>query len=114
MPVLDVGISVPGARIRATTVEMIVDTGGDATVLPRELLEGIRAPFSDRSYMRGVTGAGLPVDLFWVTLHIGSLRVPNVRVVANDVSDSSILGRNALNYLNVALLGPAQVLEVLK
>jgi predicted aspartyl protease len=114
MPVLDVGISVPGARVRAITVEMIVDTGADATVLPRELLEGIRAPFSDRSYLRGVTGAGVPVDLFWVTLHIGSLRVANVRVVANDTSDSSILGRDALNHLNLALHGPAEVLEVLK
>jgi predicted aspartyl protease len=114
MPVLDVGVGLPDADAPVAIVEMIVDTGADITALPRALLLRIGAPYFDRGFLRGVTGKREPVNLYLVTLHIGLLRIAGVTVVALDGPDNAILGRDALNQLDLALHGPAEVLEVLK
>lgn len=114
MPILDVGVGLPEADAPVAVVEMIVDTGADVTALPRSLLLRIGAPYFDRAYLRGVTGKREPVNLYLVTLHIGSLRIAGVTVVSLDAPDNTILGRDVLNQLDIALHGPAEVLEVLK
>jgi predicted aspartyl protease len=114
MPVLDVGVGLPEADVPAAIVEMIVDTGADITALPRALLLRIHAPYFDQAYLRGVTGKREPVNLYLVTLHIGSLRIGGVTVVALDGADSAILGRDVLNQLDIALHGPAEALEIFK
>lgn len=112
MPILDIGISRPNARTAAVTIEAIVDTGADATLIPINLLEGIGATSVAVGYVRGITGAREQVDVYLVTLHIANFRIYGVRVGGLLSSDTAILGRDVVNQLDIALLGPAGVLEV--
>ena len=112
MPVLDVGVSRPGLSAPSATVEAVVDTGADGTLIPRDILEHVDATFVDRAYLRGITGERRPVDLYLVTLHLGPLRIAGVRAVALSPGDTSILGRDVLNQLDITLSGIAGVTEV--
>lgn len=112
MPVLDIGISPPASGLPSVTVEAVVDTGADGTLIPRDVLEHIGASFVDRAYLRGITGQRQAVDLYLVTIHLGRLRVNGVRAVALSPGSAAILGRDVLNQLDIALRGPAGVTEV--
>jgi len=112
MPVLDIGVSPPALEAPLVTIEAIVDTGADATLLPRDVLEHIGANCVDRAYLRSITGQRQPVDLYLVTIHLGQRRVGGIRAVALPPGDAAILGRDVLNHLDIALRGPASVTEV--
>lgn len=112
MPVLEVGISRPGVSAPSATIEAVVDTGADGTLIPRDILEQVGAAFVDRAYLRGITGQRQPVNLYLVTLHLGPSRIPGVRAVALSPGDTAILGRDVLNQLDLGLIGTAGVTEV--
>jgi predicted aspartyl protease len=112
MPVLDIGISRPGLMAPSVIVEALVDTGADATLIPRDILERVGATFVDRAYMRGITGHRQLVNLYLVTLHLGPLRIAGVRAVALSVGETAILGRDALNHLDIRLIGVAGITEI--
>ncbi len=112
MPVLDIGVSRPGVNEPSVTVEAIVDTGADGSLLPLDILERAGAIFVDRAYLRGITGQRQAVDLYLTTVHLGRLRVPGIRAAALPPGEIAILGRDVLNQLDIALRGPAGVTEV--
>ena len=112
MPVLDIGISRPGSSVPFATVEAVVDTGADGTLLPLDILEHINATFVDRAYLRGITGQRQAVDLYLVTIHLGQLRIAGVRAAALAPGSTAILGRDALNQLDIALRGPGGMTEI--
>lgn len=114
MPVLDVGVSKPGADIPSRIVEVIVDTGADGTLLPRDILKDAGAPYIDRVHLVSITGERRPVDLYVVTLYLGERRVYGVQAVALPAGATAILGRDVLNQLRLHLDGPAGVTEVLE
>jgi len=112
MPVLDIGVRRPGASVPAATVEAVVDTGADGTLLPLDVLEQAGAIFVDRAYLRGITGQRQAVDLYLATIHLGRFRITGVRAAALPPGEAAILGRDVLNQLDIALRGPASVTEV--
>ncbi|MCX7707148.1 MAG: retroviral-like aspartic protease family protein [Anaerolineae bacterium] len=112
MPVLDIGVSRPGSSVPSATLEAVIDTGADGTLLPLDILEHINAAFVDRAYLRGITGQRQSVDLYLVTLHLGRLRIAGVRAAALAPGSTAILGRDVLNQLDIVLHGPAGVTEV--
>ena len=112
MPVLDIGISRPGASAPSATMAAVVDTGADGTLVPRDVLEQVGATFVDRAYLRGITGQRQSVDLYLVTLHLGPLRIAGNHAVALPAGEPAILGRDVLNQLDIALIGTAGVTEV--
>ena len=114
MPVLDIGVSRPGALAPVITLEAVVDTGADGTLLPIDCLERVEAPYVDRVYLMGITGTREVVDLFIVTLFIGKQLIRGVRAVALPSGSTSILGRDVLNQMRVHLDGPATMSEVYK
>lgn len=114
MPILDIGLSRPGARTPALFVEAQIDTGADGTLIPIHLLESIDAPAAGAAFLRGVTGHRQQVDYHVVTLYVGDLRIYAVRAVGLTEGDTVILGRDVLNQLDLTLRGPAEVLEILK
>ncbi len=113
MPVLDIGISRPGANAPAARVEALVDTGADGTLLPLDMLEQAGAVFVDRAYLRGIIGQRQAVDLYLTTIYLGQSHILGVRAVALPSGSTAILGRDVLNQLDIALRGPAGVTEIL-
>lgn len=112
MPILDVGISRPGAPTPAVFVEAIIDTGADGTMIPIHLLKAIGVPTVGSAFIRGITGDRQPVEFYVVTLHLSDLQVYAVQAAGLMEGDTAILGRDVINQLNLALLGPAEVVEV--
>ncbi|MEK7276781.1 MAG: retroviral-like aspartic protease family protein [Chloroflexota bacterium] len=84
----------------------IVDTGADATVVPLRYLLEIGAEETAPGWLRGVAGDRRPVALYFVDVHVGELRFPNVRVIGDKLTDDLLLGRDVLNKLALFLDGP--------
>jgi predicted aspartyl protease len=114
MPVLDVGVSKPGADVPVRIIEAIIDTGADGTLLPRDILKHAGAPYIDRVHLVSITGERRPVDLYVVTLHLGERRVHGVQAVALPAGATAILGRDVLNQLRLHLDGLAGATEVVE
>lgn len=98
--------------IRTFAAEAIVDTGADSTLIPLHILDRIAAPQIDQAYIRGITGIREPVDLYLVTVQIAGLTISGIRAMALYAGASTILGRDALNQLHLALVGTANTTEV--
>ena len=113
MPVLDIDLSRPGGQTFSAAVAAVIDTGADGTLIPIDLLELIDAPQVDRAYLRGITGDRQPVDLYLVTIRVATVIIHGVRAVALPSGETTILGRDVLNQLHLALVGTAGVTEVL-
>ena len=62
--------------------------------------------------MRGVSGVGMPVELFLVALEIGSITIKGVRVIGDRHNNEFIIGRNVLNQLIVTLNGLAGEVDI--
>lgn len=111
MPVLRIGVSWLGVRSPALSLEAILDTGADGTILPRDIVERVSAPYLDRITMRTVTGQRQLVDIYAVTLYLGTLPIFGVRAAVFAGADA-IIGRDVLNQLEICLIGPTQTTEV--
>src|SRR4051794_40651331 len=91
MPVLEIGISRAGRTRPAVTLEAIIDTGSDGTLIPLDYLEKADAQYIDGAFIRGVTGHRQATELYLVTIHIGAYRVHAVRAGALPESSSAIV-----------------------
>jgi len=108
IPVLRVQLGYPEESTRLGPFEVIVDTGADATIVPRSIIDELDAPFVDDAWLSSQWGEQFPVKLFMVDIGFGDFRLPSIYVVADEYSDELILGRNVLNRLRLLLDGPAQ------
>jgi predicted aspartyl protease len=89
-----------------------VDTGADATMIPRNILKAAGARYVQQRGLRGVTGSRMTVNLYLIAIHIGSHSVNGIRAVATPVGNEVILGRDVLNNLIVTLNGLAHTVEI--
>ncbi len=112
MPVLEIGVSRAGRDRPAITIEAVIDSGSDGTLIPLDYLERADAQYIDRTFIRGVTGHRQSIDLYLVTIHIGAYRVHAVRAGALPENSQTLLGRDVLNQLNIMLNGLASVTDV--
>jgi predicted aspartyl protease len=112
MPLLSIGLSRIGQTDPFLTLDAIIDTGADGTLIAMELLEAVEAPYVDRAYLRGITGQREPIDLYLVTIHLGQLRISGIRAGAIAPGELAILGRDVLNHMRLLLDGPAEVTEI--
>lgn len=112
-PVLTVRIvgSGGGKRPKSETIQALVDTGADFTLLPLDLLQRINAPFIRSHRMRGLLGQSTPVDIYGVTVQVAHHTIKHIRAIAiRDNAEEPILGRNVLNELVMQLDGPNELL----
>ncbi|MEZ4622948.1 MAG: retropepsin-like aspartic protease [Caldilineaceae bacterium] len=93
-------------------VSALVDSGADATLLPKDLLTQLKAQPVDVRNLRTVTGARITVKLYRVQLRIGPHLLRNIRAVGIEPTEGAIVGRDVLNQLTVTLDGPAMVSEI--
>ena len=89
-----------------------VDSGADATLVQRSLLEGIQATFADDAHLRSQWGERRRVRLYVVDVKIGDWVLPSITVVGDDRSSELIVGRDVLNRLRILLDGPTLRVQV--
>jgi hypothetical protein len=94
------------------TVQGLVDSGADATIIPFDLLPQLHARKGKQAGLRGVTGTRVMIDLYEVSVQIGSFRLAKVEVVAGRQFDEVIIGRDVLNHFIVTLNGLASAVEI--
>jgi predicted aspartyl protease len=113
-PVLPVRVSLADGTPGQGMWSALVDTGADGTFVPTEILEELGAPVLYMTNVRSHLGE----NLHRVAMHkvdvvlFGSLRLPDVEVVADDWGDGIILGRNVLNEVRLYLDGPAETTSI--
>ena len=112
MPVVDVEVGAPGRAPLQRLVSALVDSGSDGTLIPVDLLEEAGARCVGEARLRGMTGPSQLVNVYLVSLRVGTRLAHGLRVVAAPEQAELILGRNALSHLVITLNGPASVREV--
>lgn len=111
LPVCEVTLTV-ALTGRQTTVDAIVDTGADATIVPVRLLRHIGARRVFQTTLRSQWGERRSVFLYLVDLTINEVLLPGVYVVGDEIGNEVVLGRNVLNKLVVTLDGPQQIVRI--
>ena len=111
-PVIEVALSAGRAPAPAVTIVALLDSGADATLIPRDLLSRIQAPYVQTRRMRGVTGTVVDVDIFAVRLQINGTEVAGIRAIQSRQGTEVILGRDFLNPFIITLNGPALTCEL--
>ena len=112
MPACDVVLTV-AATGKRTALPAILDTGSDATLVPLRHLQGIGARRVFEAGLRSQWGERRAVFLYLVDVQLGTLTLPGVYVVGDDLGDEVVLGRDVLNRLRLTLDGPALVTRLL-
>lgn len=113
MPVVDIEI---GRAMDAASLALkaLVDSGADATIIPINSLQEIRARRSRKMWLRGTAGGRILVDLYQISLRLGPFSQALLEVVGSAQNDEVIVGRDVLNHLKVILDGPASSTEVVE
>ncbi len=93
-------------------LETFVDSGADATIVPRTILKSIKATVSRQGTIRSQWGEPRLISLYLVDIQIGDIAIVAVEVVGDPTSQELILGRDALNQMRVVLNGLGEAVEV--
>ena len=110
MPFVEIAIATPGDSV--VSLPAIVDSGSDATMIPKQYLQAIDAVFVRKGWVSGISGVRQQINLHLVDVQIGPHWVPAIRVIETANQREAILGRDVLNQLIVTLNGLAQVTEI--
>ena len=76
------------------TLTALVDSGADGTIIPVSYLKQIRARKAGKTWMRGTTGERAQVDLYQVSLQLGSYHRGRLEVVGDTRNLEVIIGRD--------------------
>jgi len=111
-PLVEVGVSRPGADEAAAQLAALIDTGADATMLPIDLLQAAGGRYVTTRQMRGVTNQIVTVEMYLVTLFIGPFEFRGIEAIATAEDAEAIVGRDVLNQMIVTLNGLANSVEM--
>jgi predicted aspartyl protease len=109
---LEVRLALPGESFAVGPLSALLDTGADASVVPLRHIRSLGARTSHRRYLRSPWGGRRIVHTYLLDVEVAGLRLPSIEVVADDIGDEVIVGRDVLNRLRITLDGPAGTLEV--
>lgn len=107
-PVLLVGVLAPQST-RSVMVPMLVDSGADASVLPRAVVAALALPTVGWAEVEGIAGRVDRARVVAMDLRIDRVTLP-VRAVV--LEHDAILGRDVLASLRTTLDGPRRRLRV--
>lgn len=110
-PTVEIKISPAMVGVSLTLIAL-VDSGADATMIPRRYLQQFRARPGRQAYLRGTTGRRKLVNLYPISLHLGPFQYAHVEVVGGSDQDEVIIGRDVLNDLTITLDGPASSVQI--
>jgi len=111
-PVMEIGVGIPEEKSPLHYVQAFVDSGADATMLPRAMLAEIGARFVGHKILSGITGQKEVVRLYLVVIHMPTGITYGIRAVARDGQNEAILGRDVLNQWRITLDGPGETVEI--
>lgn len=112
-PMLQVEVARRGEAPAPGPALAFMDTGADATFVPRAWLDELEAAQIDVVQVRGIFGESRSALMYKVDLIVEGQRLPNINVIALSGFTEIILGRNVLNRLVLLLDGPGQTTDVL-
>ena len=112
LPVVEIFLKDLGSDARSDPLIAIVDSGADACLIPIRLLHELNLLPVRRATMRGISGESVPVEVFLLSVEIGSITIPGVRVIGDRHGHELIIGRDVLNQWIVTLNGLAGVVDV--
>jgi predicted aspartyl protease len=95
------------------TLDALIDTGADVTLVPVEHPQAVQADEIYTARLSGHWQQRRPVAVHLVDLEIDGQRLPAVEAIADEQGDRILLGRNALSKLIVLLDGPDSQTDVL-
>jgi len=110
-PFVQVGVSGDSIDAEPILVNVQIDTGADASMMPVAVLESTGALFESTRYARDFSGKTHLVDLYSVTVSLAG-QTFYLQVIAQENTDEGIIGRDILNNLVVTLNGPANTTEI--
>lgn len=113
IPVLQTCFITPEWGLHTESLQAIIDTGADGTLVPIKYLRQINASVGGDSGIRSQWGERRVVSLYLVDIEIDDLILPGIWVVGDELGEEVVLGRNVLNCLRLLLDGPAATTEVL-
>jgi predicted aspartyl protease len=113
-PSVEIRLGVPDEALIIGPLPALVDTGADATIVPTHYLESLSLQVDNRKYLRSQWGERRLVDTYWLDIGIEGIRLPAIEVVADELGQEIILGRNLLNKLIITLNGPNHLLEIVE
>ena len=111
-PMVGITIGSEDTGLDTGLVSAFVDSGADATIVPKHPLDRMQAPPTDWAFIRSQWGERRKVLLYGVEIRIGNVTVGGINVVGDELTDEIILGRNVLNRLRVLLDGPHKQVQV--
>jgi len=94
------------------TVQVLIDSGADASMLPITILRSINARFIEKHRVVPVLGRAYTVDLYAVNIQIAGFNIPAVEVIAVKDTGDALIGRDVLNHLIITLDGIGGVTEI--
>jgi predicted aspartyl protease len=112
-PVIEVWLAAPGTAGTAGPFTALIDTGADASVVPKSILLTLGAPSLFEAQLRSPWGEPHPVVVYLADIVIGQERFPGIEVAADESDTDIILGRNILNKVPLFLDGPEQAAELI-
>jgi len=110
--IIEVSLAAPGATQIAGPFAALIDTGADASLVPKSILLSLRAPSLFEAHLRSPWGEPHAVVVYLADVLIGSNRFPAIELAADEAEAEFILGRNILNKLPLFLDGPHEVTQV--
>ena len=112
LPVVAITVQAISTSSDGVGLTILVDSGADATILPKRILQRSGADVVGRAQMRWGTHHSASYDVYLVKIVIGSHVIRGVRTLADPTNQEAVLGRDVLNQLIVTLNGLAGVVEI--
>ena len=112
MPVVPLEIGNNTKTEKWFTVQALVNSGADATMIPIRYLRQLGVEPVNKRRVVDASGISYSVEVYVVALRVGPYYHPAVGILANRQSKDVLLGRNVLNHLIVTLNGLAYTVEI--
>jgi predicted aspartyl protease len=111
--VIEIRLAAPGAARLTGPLLALIDTGADASLVPKSILLALGAPALFEAHLRSPWGELHAVVVYLADVLVGSDRLPAVELAADEADGELVLGRNVLNKLPLFLDGPQQTTQLL-
>ncbi len=113
LPVLPVTSGYGGERPQIGPFDGIVDTGADATIVPEDIPQRLKATPLNPGQLETQWGDVHPVTIYLLDIEIDGHRLPGIIVAGDPESGEVVLGRSVLNTLALFLDGPGRQTDIL-